>query len=88
VAAARATTARKTVAWRMAELDPAIAPGKLASRQAGNWLLTAPRDGLRLFDRSTGQSLICNDGWKRPVAPAVNHGRRRRYRGAGGLHRS
>jgi hypothetical protein len=43
--------------------------GKLASRQAGNWLFTAPNDGLRLFDRSTGQILLYRGGWRRPAAP-------------------
>jgi len=45
--------------------------GKLASRQSGNWLFVAPRDGLRLFDRSSGQLLLYRGGWQRPVAPAV-----------------
>jgi hypothetical protein len=48
--------------------------GKLASRQAGNWLFTAPNDGMRLFDRSTGQMLLYRGGWQRPAAPAVPSG--------------
>jgi hypothetical protein len=43
--------------------------GKLASRQAGNWLFAAPGDGMRLFDRSTGQILLYRGGWQRPPAP-------------------
>jgi hypothetical protein len=46
--------------------------GKLASRQAGNWLLTTPREGMRLFDRSTGQLLLFRDGWRRPAAPTIS----------------
>jgi hypothetical protein len=48
--------------------------GKLAARQAGNWLLIAPRDGMRLFDRATGQVLLYRNGWQRPVAPAEPSG--------------
>ena len=48
--------------------------GKLASRQSGNWLLTAPRDGMRLFDKSTCQLLLYRGGWQRPVAPTVADG--------------
>lgn len=48
--------------------------GKLASRQSGNWLMAAPRDGMRLFDRSTGQMLLYRGGWQRPAAPNVPSG--------------
>ena len=45
--------------------------GKLAARAAGNWLFASPRDGMRLFDRSTGQTLLYEGGWRRPAAPVV-----------------
>lgn len=48
--------------------------GKIASRQSGNWLFTAPSDGMRLFDRSTGQVLLFHGGWRRPAAPSVASG--------------
>jgi hypothetical protein len=48
--------------------------GKLASRQAGNWLFSAPSDGMRLFDRSTGQMLLYRGGWQRPTPPALPSG--------------
>jgi hypothetical protein len=48
--------------------------GKLASYQAGNWLFAAPNDGMRLFDRSTGQLLLYSGGWQRPTAPAEPNG--------------
>lgn len=48
--------------------------GKLAAREAGNWLLIAPSDGMRLFDRATGQILLFRDGWQRPPAPAAPSG--------------
>ena len=48
--------------------------GKLAARQAGNWLVVAPKDGMRLFDRATGQVLLYNGGWQRPAAPALPSG--------------
>ena len=40
-AAARAGSARETVAWRIAELDPAVAPGKVVRlpRRDGAWLV-------------------------------------------------
>lgn len=50
------------------------ADGKLAARQAGNWLFVAPREGMRLFDRATGQVLLFRNGWRRPLAPAVPSG--------------
>jgi hypothetical protein len=48
--------------------------GKLAAWQSGNWLLTTPSDGMRVFDRSTGQLLLYRDGWQRPAAPALPSG--------------
>lgn len=48
--------------------------GKLAARQSGNWLFAAPLDGMRLFDRSTGQMLLYNGGWQRPAAPVEPSG--------------
>ena len=43
--------------------------GKLAMRQSGNWLFVAPRDGMRLLDRSTGQDRRFLAGWQAPAAP-------------------
>lgn len=48
--------------------------GKLACRQMGNWLMTAPSDGMRLFDRSTGQMLLYRGGWQRPATPSLPSG--------------
>lgn len=45
--------------------------GKIACRQAGNWLFIEPRDGMRLLDRSTGQERHYFSGWQVPVAPAA-----------------
>ena len=50
------------------------ADGKMASYQAGNWLFAAPNDGMRLFDRSTGQMLLYHAGWQRPAAPGAPSG--------------
>jgi hypothetical protein len=47
---------------------------KLAAWQSANWLLTTPRDGMRLFDRSTGQMLLYRGGWQRPATPALPSG--------------
>lgn len=43
--------------------------GALASYQAGDWVFVAPRDGLRLLDRLTGQAILYRDGWQRPATP-------------------
>ena len=47
--------------------------GHLAARQAGNWIFVAPRDGMRLLNRATGQELRYFGGWQaasRPAAPS------------------
>jgi hypothetical protein len=44
--------------------------GELASYQAGGWIFAAPRDGLRLLDRATGQDIRYRGGWQRPATPA------------------
>ena len=43
--------------------------GKLACREAGNWLFMAPRDGMSVLDRSSGQRILYLDGWQRPAPP-------------------
>jgi Protein of unknown function (DUF2793) len=48
--------------------------GRIACRQAGQWLFQSPRDGMRLLDRSTGQERRFVAGWKVPVAPAEPSG--------------
>lgn len=42
----------------------------LASAQGAGWVFAAPRDGMRVFDRATGQFLLYAGGWRREVAPA------------------
>ena len=49
-------------------------PGELASFQAGGWIFTVPRDGLRALDLSTGQDIRFRGGWLRPATPAVPTG--------------
>lgn len=48
--------------------------GALASFQAGGWIFAAPRDGLRLLDRSDGQEVRYHGGWQRPATPAMPTG--------------
>jgi len=48
--------------------------GHLAFRQAGNWIYLAPRDGLRVLDRSTGQERVYCGTWKAPAAPILPTG--------------
>lgn len=44
--------------------------GELASYQAGGWIFAAPRDGLKVLDRASGQDIRYRGGWQRPAAPA------------------
>jgi len=45
-------------------------PGEIASFQAGGWVFAAPRDGMRVHDRATGQDIGFRAGWQRPATPA------------------
>lgn len=44
--------------------------GQVASRQAGNWLFSAPIEGMRLLNRTTGQEARFLAGWQAPATPA------------------
>lgn len=48
--------------------------GELASYQPGGWIFAAPRDGLRVLDRSTGQDVRYRGGWQRPATPPAPAG--------------
>lgn len=49
--------------------------GELACWSTGTWIFAAPREGMRLLDRSTGQALLHRGGnWIAPAAPAVPSG--------------
>jgi Protein of unknown function (DUF2793) len=43
--------------------------GRLALRQGGNWLFAAPRDGLRVHNRSLGQDQRYLGAWIAPQRP-------------------
>jgi hypothetical protein len=45
--------------------------GCLAGFQHGSWLFALPRDGMRVFDRATGQVLVHTGEWRRVAAPAM-----------------
>ena len=47
--------------------------GKIAARQAGNWLFFVPRDGMKLLNRASGQEIRYFGTWvaaARPAAPS------------------
>jgi len=48
--------------------------GKIACRQAGNWLFAAPRDGMTLLNRSNGQQRRFFASWLAPAVPAAPTG--------------
>lgn len=41
----------------------ASAAGKIACRQAGNWLFVTPTNGMVVFDKSAAQSSRYDNGW-------------------------
>lgn len=43
--------------------------GRLACRQAGNWLFVTPIDGMRILDRSIGQYQTYVGSWRKPQLP-------------------
>jgi hypothetical protein len=48
--------------------------GCLAGFQAGTWIFASPSDGMCVFDRSTGQSVLYIGGWRREPAPSAPTG--------------
>lgn len=48
--------------------------GKIACRQAGNWLFVAPRDGIVLLNRANGQQRRYFASWLAPTVPAAPSG--------------
>ena len=48
--------------------------GQLAAWQAGTWLFVTPRDGMRVFDLSSGRFALYRGGWQLPEAPAAPSG--------------
>lgn len=48
--------------------------GRIACRQAGVWLFVMPCEGMRVFNRSTGQDIRFAGTWFAPSAPASPNG--------------
>ena len=48
--------------------------GRLACRQAGNWLFVPPRDGMRVFDRALGQERLFFGSWRKATEPVEPFG--------------
>ena len=48
--------------------------GKIACRQAGNWLFVTPRDGMTLLNRTNGQQRRYFVSWLAPSVPTVPSG--------------
>ncbi|MEQ1499309.1 MAG: DUF2793 domain-containing protein [Novosphingobium sp.] len=48
--------------------------GQIAARQAGNWIFVAPRDGMRVLNRATGQEIRYQGAWLAPGRPATPSG--------------
>lgn len=48
--------------------------GKIAARQAGNWLFVTPIPGMRLLNKASGQEIRYVDQWRIPARPALPSG--------------
>ena len=48
--------------------------GRLAGYVAGDWAFADPVEGMRVWDRETGQSIVFAGGWQRVSAPALPGG--------------
>jgi hypothetical protein len=48
--------------------------GKIAARQAGNWLFFTPRDGIKLLNRASGQEMRFFTSWKSATRPSLPSG--------------
>ncbi|WP_395329937.1 DUF2793 domain-containing protein [Novosphingobium sp. BL-8H] len=42
--------------------------GTIACRAAGNWIFITPRDGMRVFDRSSGRDRLFFGSWRKASA--------------------
>lgn len=42
----------------------------LACRQGGDWIFILPREGMRIFDLSTGQERLFSGSWRKAVLPS------------------
>jgi hypothetical protein len=54
--------------------DWSARPGQLACRQAGNWLFTAPVDGMTVYDRSAGCIAHFMNEWASAAAVSLPAG--------------
>ncbi len=48
--------------------------GQIAAFQGGNWIFVAPRDGIVVLNRGSGQFMHYAGGWRQPTAPAIPAG--------------
>ena len=49
--------------------------GKIAGYQPGGWIFASPREGMRVFDRASGRSLLRADGaWQAAPLPTLPEG--------------
>jgi hypothetical protein len=44
--------------------------GEIACHQPGGWVFVSPRDGMRAFDKESGQAVLFAGSWRRIAAPA------------------